>query len=180
MQGLILWLDELTCLELRNLKKKVSFPFFLRKIRLYLSPKIPCFSVPHKARLCCEDWVLSWARQPPITRMHSKANPPTIFPLHFSNDSMSYRNGVWFHLGTSTLLLTSNWLTWSRAFPKPDSHAWSLPSWFYPRRHLFVHLHSLVMLLVINLVYYDFSMNSIFPFFLPSPFNDGTNAINGH
>lgn len=52
IQGPIIWLDELTCLELRNWKKKkVSFLFFLRKIHLYLSPRFPAFQC--HARLSC-------------------------------------------------------------------------------------------------------------------------------
>lgn len=37
---------------------------------------------------------------------------------------------------------------------------------------MLVYWRALVLLLVINLVYYNFSITFIFPFFLPSPFND--------
>lgn len=176
IQGPIIWLDELTCLELRNWKKKKKLVSF--------------FSWGKFICTCPQGSLLFNAMQgsPVLWRLSAFLGLTALHCLDAEQNKSSYSFPFaflkWFnqllkrgmippeYLCDSALLLTSNWLVWPHAFNKPISHTWSLPSWFYLGRHLFVRLHALVLLLVINFVYYDFSINFISPFFLPLPFND--------
>lgn len=100
MQGPIIWLDELTYLELRDFLK-ILISFFPEENSFVPLPKVRCFLVPCKALLCYEDPGIFLAVQPSIVWMQSEVNAPIVSPLHSSNNSNGYWNRVWSHLDTS-------------------------------------------------------------------------------
>lgn len=80
-QGPIIWLDELTCLELRDLKKNISF-LFLRKVHLSLSPRYPAFWCHGRLSYAVKIRVFSWLVSPQLFGCRVRENSYS-FPLAF-------------------------------------------------------------------------------------------------